>query len=172
MNTTGYNNSAFGRGALLLNTTGTSNSAFGHNALFSNTTGSRNVAIGDEAGANQTTGSNNIYIANDGVAGESGQIKIGTVPIHTQATIAGIHGNTASGGIAVLVNASGVLGTTTSSLRFKQDVQAMGATSEVLTRLRPVVFRYRKEVAVNADAPLQFGLIAEEVAEVAPELVI
>lgn len=101
---------------------------------------------------------------------ESGQIKIGTVGTHTQTAIAGIHGATSSGGIGVFVDASGVLGTTTSSLRFKEDVRDMGKTSEVLARLRPVVFRYREEVA-QGDRSDQYGLVAEEVAKVAPELV-
>jgi len=106
------------------------------------------------------------------VAGESGQIKIGTVGTHTQATIAGIHDNTSVDGVAVLVNAEGVLGTIPSSARFKQDVREMGETSDVLMKLRPVTFRYREEAVGAEEAKTkQYGLIAEEVAEVAPELV-
>ena len=106
------------------------------------------------------------------MAGESGQIKIGTVGTHTQATVAGIHGSASSDGIAVLVNASGVMGTTTSSVRFKQDVHDMQEASEVLLKLRPVVFHYRPEAVGAEEAQTtQYGLIAEEVAEVAPELV-
>ena len=171
-NTTGANNLAFGNRTMEFNTTGTKNVAFGDFALRRNTTGTRNVGLGYYAGANQTTGSNNIYLANDGVAGESGQIKIGTVGTHTKTTIAGISGATSSSGIAVLVNASGVLGTTTSSARFKQDVRDMGDASDVLMKLRPVTFHYREDVVGEADAKTtQYGLVAEEVEQVAPELV-
>ena len=82
----------------------------------------------------------------------------------------GIHGITSSGGIAVLVNASGALGTVTSSARFKQDVREMDEASEQLMQLRPVVFQYRDAVAAGEGSD-EYGLIAEEVAEVAPELV-
>ena len=170
-NTTGTYNSAFGGGALSVNDTGSFNSSFGDSALLNNTTGTNNVAVGHFAGFNQTTGNYNIYLANNGVAGESGQIKIGNDTDHTQAMIAGIHGNPVSSGINVLVNASGFLGTTVSSARFKQQVRDMGSASEVVMALRPVTFHYRKEVA-EGDAAPQYGLIAEEVAEVAPELVV
>jgi len=94
------------------------------------------------------------------------------VGTHTGATIAGIHTATSSGGIAVLVNASGKLGTTTSSARFKQDVQDMRDASEVLMKLRPVAFHYREDAVGAEEAKIQeYGLIAEEVAEVVPELV-
>jgi hypothetical protein len=169
---TGSLNSAFGPGALLSNTTGSESVAVGLAALGQNTTGSRNVAIGTFAGLFQTTGSDNIYLANQGVAAESGQIRIGTTGTHTQAHMAGIHTATSIDGIAVLVNASGTLGTTTSSARFKQDVRDMGEASDRVMKLRPVTFRYREEAvgAEGAKTP-QYGLIAEEVAEVAPELV-
>jgi hypothetical protein len=169
---TASSNSAFGFYALNDNTSGGNNAAFGNSALRFNTTGSGNVAMGIYAGQNQTTGSNNIYIANSGQAGENSQIKIGTVGNHTQATIAGIHNATSSGGIAVLINASGTLGTTTSSARFKTDVHDMQGASDVLMRLRPVVFHYREEAVGAEEAKAtQYGLIAEEVAQVAPELV-
>jgi hypothetical protein len=187
-NTVGFSNNALGYSSLLFNTAGSYNVAIGNSALFFNTTASRNTAVGDRAllntighrnvavgssaGANQTTGSDNLYLANLGVAAEFGQIRIGTVGTHTGATIAGISGATSAGGIAVLVNASGKLGTTTSSARFKEDVRDMGAASDVLMKLRSVVFRYREGVVGAEDAKTtQYGLIAEEVAEVAPELV-
>jgi len=166
---TGAKNSAFGVKALSSNSSGFLNTAFGYYALRSNTTGLRNVALGRNAGLNQTTGSDNIYIDNPGVAGESGQIKIGN-SAHTETFIEGIFGNTTSGGIAVFINSSNELGTSTSSVRFKQDVRDLGQTSELLMRLRPVAFRYKEEVADGEDVP-RYGLIAEEVAEVAPELV-
>jgi hypothetical protein len=129
------------------------------------------VALGVGAGSNQTTGSGNIYIANPGVAGESGQIKIGT-GANTAAHIAGIFSRTSSSGIAVYVNAAGTLGTSTSSVRFKRNVRDLGEASEVLMRLRPVAFEYRDEVVEEGGEGLpQVGLIAEEVAELAPELV-
>ncbi|HEX5066501.1 MAG TPA: tail fiber domain-containing protein, partial [Myxococcota bacterium] len=151
---------------------GSSNAALGDNTLTYSTTGSRNVALGGNAGGNQTTGSDNIYIGNAGVAAENRQIKIGTVGTHLVTTIAGISGATSAGGIGVLVNASGVLGTTTSSARFKEDVRDMGDASDVLMRLRPVTFRYTEDAVGAEDAKTpQYGLIAEEVASVAPELV-
>jgi hypothetical protein len=171
-NTVGANNSAVGYRALYENTSGNSNAALGDNALDSITTGSRNVGVGRNAGANQTTGNDNVYLANLGAAGESGQIRIGTAGTHIQSTMAGIHGRTSGGGIAVLVNAGGTLGTTTSSARFKQDVRDMGDASDLLMRLRPVTFRYTEEAVGAGDARTrQYGLIAEEVAAVAPELV-
>ncbi len=165
-------NAAVGFRALTYNSTGFGNAALGQKALENNATGSRNVAVGAGAGSNQTTGSDNIYLANAGVAGESGQIRIGTVGTHTQATVAGVHGSTSSDGVAVLVNASGTLGTTSSSIRFKQDVRDMADASALLMKLRPVVFRYREEAVGAEEAQAtQYGLIAEEVHQVAPELV-
>jgi hypothetical protein len=169
---TGDRNSAFGMEALDANNGGgDDNVAFGHGALRSNFSGNNNIALGVNAGSQHTTGDNNIYIGNDGeVASESGQIRIGTVGTHTQAIIVGIHDNPSASGTGVLVNDDGVLGTIISSSRFKQDVRDMGAASDVLAKLHPVAFRYRKEVA-GGDQSLQYGLIAEEVAEVAPDLV-
>ncbi|MCA9511345.1 MAG: tail fiber domain-containing protein [Myxococcales bacterium] len=171
-NTSGSKNTAAGAESLRSNTTGSNNTAAGYGALYSLTSGSSNIAVGYTAGAGLTAGSNNIYLANQGAAAESGQIRIGTLGTHTQATIAGIHGRTSTGGIAVLVNASGTLGTTTSSARFKRDVADMGDASDVLMKLRPVVFHYTEEaVGKEASGELQYGLIAEEVADIAPELV-
>jgi len=171
-NTSGTYNVGLGNGAGNNLNVGARNVAIGSLALGNATSGNDNIAIGLNAGSAQTTGSRNIYIgSNSGVAGESGQIKIGSLALHDKVTIAGIHGTSASGGITVFVNASGVLGTGASSLRFKQGVRDMGETSEVLLQLRPVTFRYRKEVAGGGEDVPQYGLIAEEVAEVAPELV-
>jgi hypothetical protein len=171
-NTTGGSNVGVGQTALRSNTTGSDNTALGRGALYSSTGGSRNIAVGMGAGNGQTTGNDNIYLASAGVAGESGRIRIGTVGTHVQTQLAGIHGATSAGGVAVLVNPSGVLGTTTSSARFKRDVEDMGDASDLLMRLRPVRFHYL-ESAVGAEESRveQYGLIAEEVAEVAPELV-
>jgi hypothetical protein len=105
-------NTAVGYGALSSNSTGSSNSAFGDRALNLNTTGNRNIAVGRYAGQNQTTGSDNIYLANDGVAAESGRIRIGTPSTHTATFVAGIHGaNLGGSALPVFVNPSGQLGT-------------------------------------------------------------
>ena len=120
---------------MTLYTIGYRNSAFGRDALYDNTTGSRNVAIGNDSGRNQTTGDDNIYIANEGVAAEVGQIKIGNSTDHTDAFIAGIDGNVVVGS-AVFVSGSGELGVAVPSLRFKQAVEDMGASSAVLRKTR------------------------------------
>jgi hypothetical protein len=150
-NTDGANNTAVGQRALQDNTA-SGNTAMGTRALQSNTTGSENIALGFEAGINATTGHNNIYIGNPGVAAESNIIRIGDGSIHTNAFIAGVS----------IVPPS--------SKRFKEDIHDMGETSTNLMRLRPVTFHYKKEY-VAGDGRLQYGLIAEEVAEVYPELV-
>ena len=171
--TIGIENAAFGSHALRRNTTGQQNAALGRLALYNNTSGSRNVAVGVGAGSAQDTGNDNIYLANPGNSGESGQIRIGTTGTHTGTRIAGIHGAALSGfGVQVLVEPNGTLGTTVSSARFKQDVHDMGDASDLLMRLRPVTFHYRED-AVGAEGAKakEYGLIAEEVAEVAPELV-
>ncbi len=186
-NTVGSFNSAFGRAAMASTTSGISNVAVGSRALGDNTVGFDNTAIGDyalrnstgndntalgqAAGYNLTTGSNNIMIGSYGVAGESGAIRIGGGP-QTATFIDGIHGVTSSGGIGVFVNAAGQLGTATSSRRFKEDIGPVGEESKTLFELRPVSFRYTEEAAgPKVERPLEYGLIAEEVAEVWPELV-
>lgn len=145
----------------------------GHRALANNTTGSSNVAIGYHGGLNLTTGSNNIDIGSPGVAAESGVIRIGTVTGTTstqKATyIAGIYGVAPSGGgTAVFINSHGQLGTVSSSRRFKTAIASIGSGSGRLGQLRPVSFRYK----ADPDGTLRYGLIAEEVAQVYPELVV
>ncbi|MBC7883812.1 MAG: tail fiber domain-containing protein [Anaerolineae bacterium] len=169
-NTTGSFNTANGNFALPNNTTGDNNIATGRLALNSNTTGNNNVALGSSAGFNLTTGSNNVDIANLGVAGEGGVIRIGTPGTQTRTFISGINGVTASGGVQVFINANGQLGTLTSSRRFKRDINNLGSLSDRLLKLRPVSFRY-KQATEQGEHPLQYGLIAEEVAKVFPELV-
>jgi hypothetical protein len=147
------------------------NVAVGAGALFNTTTGQNNIAIGTSVGIGLSTGSNNIYIGNPGSGNESGQIRIGTVANITQGTvIVGIHGFGSGSGIPVIVNSGGRLGTTTSSARFKEDVRAIGSESDDLMKLRPVAFRYRE--SHEAGGLQQYGLIAEEVAQVYPELVV
>ena len=169
-NTTGARNTANGDAALQSNTTGGNNTAEGFQAIFHNTTGSSNIAVGSTAGTNLTTGSNNIDIGNKGVAAEANTIRIGTVGTQTKAFIAGIHGATASGGAAVFVNASGELGTLTSSARFKDEIKPMDKASEAVLALKPVTFRYKREF--DPDAIPQFGLVAEQVQKVNPDLVV
>jgi hypothetical protein len=170
----GHYNTAVGSGTLNDNTNGVSNTAVGYSALHF-ATGSNNIAIGKDAGSVQLmSGSNNIYIGsigNPSLPGESGQIRIGTVGVHTAGiVIVGIHGFGSSGGIPVIVNAGGRLGTTQSSRRVKEQIRDVGSDSANLMRLRPVSFKYKPEV--DETGLTQYGLIAEEVAEVYPELVV
>ena len=132
--------------------------------------GDNNTAIGLGAGGMLTTGNDNIYVSNVGEVEESNTIRIGSGEIQTDTFIAGISGATSAGGVPVLVNGEGQLGTMTSSRRFKQDVRDMGEASSALARLRPVTFRYKSEYD-DGTGLRQYGLVAEEVAEVYPELV-
>src|SRR6266700_2798838 len=162
-------NTATGFAALYHNTTGFSNTAIGRQTLHNNTSGSDNIALGAIAGFSLTTGDHNIDIGDTGVAGESGTIRIGN-NIHTsQAFIAGISGVTVPGGVAVIIEASGHLGTTVSSARFKDEIKPMDKASEAILALKPVTFRYKKELDPNGIP--QFGLVAEEVEKVNPDLV-
>ena len=168
-NTTGGANTAIGSGALVHNTTASLNTALGTNALFTNTTGRNNIALGNSAGTHLTTGSNNIDIGNQGVAAEANTIRIGTVGTQTKTFIAGIHGAIASGGAAVFVNSAGQLGTLTSSARFKEAIKPMNKSSEAILALKPVTFRYKQEL--DPKGIPQFGLVAEQVEKVSPDLV-
>ncbi len=129
-NSTGSANTGLGFSALLNDTTGSSNTAVGINALLNNTTGASNIAIGNAAGSNLTTGTNNIDIGAAGTAGESKKIRIGTKGTQTAAFIAGINGVTVAGGVSVIVNSNGQLGTVTSSARYKEDIQPMDKASK------------------------------------------
>ena len=170
LNTTGNGNMASGTFALGDNTTGNSNTAVGGYALGFNTTGNNNIAIGYEAGfGNLATASNNIDIGNQGTGGDSSAIRIGSEGAQTNTYIAGIYGVT-SFGIPVYINSNGQLGTVSSSRRYKEDIQDMADASSGLLRLRPVTFRYKKP-SDDGSKPVQYGLIAEEVAEVYPDLV-
>src|SRR6266566_936760 len=164
----GSNNTAVGNGALFFNDSGNNNTCLGFNAL-ANTTGSSNIAIGESAGINLTTGSNNIDIGNKGKAGESNYIRIGTKGTHTHTLIAGISGATVAGGVGVIIDTNGHLGTVVSSERFKDKVKPMDKASEVILALKPITFRYKKELD-PAGIP-QFGLVAEQVEKVNPALV-
>jgi hypothetical protein len=167
-NTTGIQNMANGASALRNNETGNNNTANGFNALLNNTTGDNNIALGQLAGANLTTGNGNIDIGNAGVAGEAKTTRIGTTG--TQRTfIAGISGVTVPSGVGVIVGTDGQLGTVVSSERFKEAVKPMDKASETILSLQPVTFRYKKEL--DPDGIPQFGLVAEEVEKVNPDLV-
>jgi Chaperone of endosialidase len=186
-NTTGSDNTAIGRGALLGNqlgnantvvgtnalsgsNTGNNNTAIGFNALAGNTSGGGNIAVGTSAGSNLTTGNNNIIVGNQGVGGESATIRIGTV--QTRAFLAGVRGRItgAADAIAVLIDSNGQLGTISSSRLVKEDIRDMGEGTERLMKLRPVVFRYTSEL--DPSRSRQYGLIAEEVAKVFPDLAV
>ena len=167
LNTAGNNNTATGYRALVGNVSGVENTAHGYLAL-ANCTGSYNVGLA--GGFNLTNGDFNIDIGNDGEAGESGTIRIGSFCCQSRAFIAGISGVTVSGGATVYVKSDGQLGTNTSSARFKQDIRNMDKASETLLGLRPVTFRYKQEL--DPEGIAQFGLIAEEVEQVNPDLVV
>jgi hypothetical protein len=157
-NNTGEDNSAVGFRALFTNTTGVFNNAFGWRALFNNT-GSSNTAMGDFAGGNATTGDGNVYLGAGigGVAGESNTTYIKNV-FNSVATVR-----------AVFVNGNNKIGTLASSRRYKEDIKPMDKASEVLLALKPVTFRYKKEI--DPSGAVSFGLIAEDVAEISPELI-
>ena len=169
-NTTAQDNTATGMSALFSNTTGVNNTASGVNALQNSTTGSNNIALGYQAGASLTTGDNNIEIGSTGMASDAGRIRIGTRGVHSSTYVAGIFGSTVSGGVTVSVDSKGHLGTTTSSARFKNDIQPMGPASESILALQPVTFRYKQEL--DPENIPQFGLVAEQVAKVNPDLVV
>jgi hypothetical protein len=170
-NTTGIGNTAEGGSALALNTTGGGNTAIGTGALSSNTTGNANIAIGSFAGHDLTTGDQNIVIGNpNAVAGESNTIRIGNSLSQTRAFIAGIRG-VATGNndaVNVVIDSDGQLGTVSSSRRFKKEIKPMDKASEAILALNPVTFHYTSDNTNRAE----FGLIAEEVAEINRDLVV
>nr|MBA3964108.1 tail fiber domain-containing protein [Chthoniobacterales bacterium] len=199
--TTGFDNVAVGPGAMSLGTKGEYNVAIGSTAMaFANGNdnvavgdgamnmangsfnvavgqfaglsfaGNTNIAIGHYAGQNVTgRGGNNIEIANQGSKKDSAVIRLGDPAVQKQIFVAGISGATVSGGAAVMVTSSGQLGVATSSARFKENIQPMKQASEAILSLKPVTFRYKKEL--DPEAIPQFGLVAEQVAKVDPDLV-
>jgi len=168
-NTNGGYNTAIGSQALYTNTTGSSNTAIGAFSLQFNTTGSNNIAVGNSAGSDLTTGSNNIDIGAKGSAGESNTIRIGKKGTQTTTRIAGISGATVVGGVGVIIDTNGKLGTVTSSARYKDAIQPMNRASEAILSLQPVTFRYKHEL--DPESIPQFGLVAEQVEKVNPDLV-
>jgi hypothetical protein len=151
---------AFGYQALFHQTTGFSNNGFGWKALFNNLTGDNNTAIGHGAGFN-ITGDGNVCIGANvgGFANENNTTRIrniATTPLNT--------------GMVVLVDSNGKLGHVVSSRRYKEEIKPMDKASEALFALKPVTFRYTGDI--DPSHVKMFGLIAEEVAEVNPDLVV
>jgi hypothetical protein len=173
-NITGLYNTATGDGSLNYNSTGSRNTATGTVALYYNTSGSFNIGVGFLAGFNNPAGaSNNIDIGSEGSANDSNPtIRIGTPGTQKAFFVAGVRGVTTGvkDAIEVMIDQNGQLGTVNSSIRFKEDVHDMAAASDGLLRLRPVTYRY-KEPYADGSKPIDYGLIAEEVAEVYPDLV-
>ncbi len=173
----GSANTAVGAGALFSNTTGDSNTAIGENALVSNTTGSGNTAVGVRALDHNTEGNLNIALgvnAGHDVVTAQNAICIGLnvfgANVGDSCFIGNIFGQTSASGAAVYVNSNHRLGTLTSSRRFKDDIKPMERVSEALFALKPVTFRYKNEI--DAAGTSQFGLVAEDVEKVNPNLVV
>jgi hypothetical protein len=177
-NADGDSNTAIGYRALynnigqtdILANFGSYNTAIGSSALYNNTSGSYNIALGYQAGFNLTTGYYNIDIGNAGIAGESSTIRIGTAGNQVRTFIAGIRGVTTgmANAVPVVIDSAGQLGTMSSSRHFKTDIKPMAESSEAILALKPVTFHYKSDATKTP----QFGLIAEEVAQVDPNLVV
>jgi len=177
-NDTGANNTAVGSKALLSNTNGNGNTANGVEALFANTTGNANTAIGVRALLN-STGSGNTALgfqAGSGVTTASNVIVIGATAgganVSNSCFIGQIRGVTTANAdaIPVLIDSNGQLGTASSSRRFKNEINPMDQASQVILGLKPVTFHYKKEI--DPAGTSQFGLVAEEVEKVNPDLIV
>ena len=171
-NTDGLSNTATGYRALFKNTHGDKNTAFGQNSLQQNISGNDNTAIGWEAGAGNKSGSGNIYIGSGTTAnfeGERGAIRIGNAFYsgYNACYIQGIR-DSSENDTAVYVGFDGHLGTLASSRRFKEQIKPIDKSSEAIFALKPVTFRYKSD----AKKTPRFGLIAEEVEKVDPNLVV
>jgi hypothetical protein len=164
----GSQNIGIGQSACL-KVTGNNNIGIGELAGQNVTTGANNFMVGQNAGQNITTGSNNIEIDSLGTKKDNGVVRLGDTSTQKQTFIAGISGTTIPKGVAVVVDSKGQLGVATSSARFKDDIQPMEKASEAILSLQPVTFRYKKELDSLGTA--QFGLVAEQVAKVDPDLV-
>jgi hypothetical protein len=173
-NTVGAQNTASGTTALFNNTEGEGNAAVGYAALFGNTTGMRNTAVGLAALQNNTTGGSNISLGSfsgGNVTTASGVICIGAsgADVDNSCYIGSIW-QQPGGSQAVYVNSQGKLGALVSSRRFKEEIKPMEQASEGLYKLKPVSFRYKPEI--EPSRPPSFGLIAEDVDAVNPDLVL
>jgi len=168
---TGEGNSGFGVKALESNAAGSDNTAVGKNALGENEKGNKNIAIGSNAGMGLTDGDDNIYIGSSaGLATENAAIRIGGLATQTDCFIQGIHGATVDSltDLPVFVDSDGKLGTITSSKKYKSDITDMGTNSDDLMNLRPIRFTYNHDTSHSP----HYGLLAEEVAKIYPELVV
>jgi hypothetical protein len=169
-------NTADGAFALFSNDSGNENVAVGDRALFSNTTGGRNTAIGSHALASSTGGNDKIAIGQNAgsIVGDASNVicigASGLPGVSNSCFIGQIFTTTLTGGNAVFINSSGRLGLVTSSRRFKEEIRPMQRDSEALFQLEPVRFRYKKDI--DPAATSQFGLVAEEVEKVNPDLVV
>jgi hypothetical protein len=168
--TSGQQNVGLGSQALNQFKSGNGNTAIGFEALGNFTSGQNNIALGFGAGGSITTGNNNIYIGNVGSSGDSGIMRIGTQGSQVSTFIAGIYNDSAATGVPVYVTSSGQLGTLTSSAKFKEHIQSMGDASDVLLALKPVTYQYKPEI--DPEGTPQFGLVAEDVEKVNPDLVV
>ena len=168
---TGSTNTAVGYVSGYNVTFGGDNVLIGYQAGYALTTGSDNIAIGASAGSVVTTGSNNIHIGNAGVGADTNTIRVGIQGTQVNTYIAGIRGQTPATASphTVVIGSDGELGSVVSSRRFKEEIADMGDASARLFALRPVTFRYKQPMR-DGSKPLDFGLIAEEVADVFPEL--
>jgi hypothetical protein len=172
--TTGYANNAFGEGALASLTVGYANVAIGVNNLYNLVSGINNISIGNTSGTNYTSlESNNIIIGNAGAPSESHVIRLGQqgsgANEQNVCYIAGIYGNAVTGGAPVICNSLGLIGTVVSSERYKEHIRDINkGDSEAFYELHPVKFNYKQEQAGET----HYGLIAEEVEKIMPELVI
>jgi hypothetical protein len=174
-NIDGRGNSAFGWRALATNYAGSQNAAIGYRALVKNIIGNFNTAIGNSALAFNNTGSSNTalgFAAGSNVTTAENVICIGTpgANVSNSCYVGQIFNTTSSGGTAVFINSDGKLGTSTSSQRFKEEIKPMDKASESILALKPVTFRYKHEL--DPDHIPQFGLVAEEVEKVNPDLVV
>jgi Chaperone of endosialidase len=179
-NTVGSGNTAIGGGALREGASGSLNTAIGNAAGYTLTTGVKNTMVGESAGFGRTSGENDIYVGTPTTEGEeSNTIRIGKTfedPVHglhkhTRAFLAGVSETNIGANPAVVVNGEGQLGVETSSRRFKTDIHPLSSQMDRLMELRPVSFRY-KHADVNGPSRVQYGLLAEQVARVFPNLVV
>jgi endosialidase-like protein len=168
----GNGNTAVGDSALINVPTGSFNSALGYGALAQLTNGQNNLALGMNGGNSLITGSNDVYVANPGLASENNTIRIGTGGSHTRLFLAATRGVTTANNdaVSVVIDSSGQIGTISSSRETKEEIENLGDVGRRVQQLRPVQFRYRQAFA-DGSKPIQYGLIAEEVEEVLPELV-
>lgn len=166
-NTTGSGNTGFGYAGLRSMTTGSENTGFGYQSLYYDSTGSNNIALGYQSAYYVLTGSNDIEIGSAGSPGDNNVIRLGTEGTQKTTYIAGISGSQVTGA-AVYVTSSGQLGVLASSERYKTAITPLGSDTDKLMQLRPVRFHLK----TDPEGAVQYGLIAEEVDKVYPELVI